>query len=487
MNPVLIILVILAYFAILMGVAHWTSAKGANEQFFSGSHESPWYVVAFGMVGVMLSGLTFASVPGTVATKQFSYFQICLGNAIGYILIAFVLLPLYYRLNLTSIYSYLGQRLGLSSERTASGFFLISRIIGASLRLFLSLKIMQYLVLDNLKIPFFVTVLISLVMIWLYTNKGGIGSIIWTDTLQTACMLIAVLVSCVAIISNLDWSVGEALTRVMESPHSQIFFTEDVQQASYFWKSFIGGIVIALVMNGLDQDIMQKNLSCKSLKEARWNMLSMSPVLLVVNFLFLCFGVLLIFYIEKNGLVLAEGDKVFAVVAGEGHLGTFTAIAFILGLTAATSSSADSALTALTTAFCIDFCPWNQWSEEEQKRRRQWVHICLSAILFIVILGFSFTEGEGVVWLVFKAAMLTYGPLLGLFAFALLTKRQTQEKWVPYLMVLSVVLIYLLNHFSAKLLGGYKFGFELLLVNGMLCFTCLWLFSTKVPAKLQSD
>ena len=485
MSATLIIVVILAYFGILMGISYWTSAKGSNDQFFSGSHESPWYVVAFGMVGVMLSGLTFASVPGTVATKQFSYFQICLGNAIGYVLIAFILLPLYYRLKLTSIYSYLGQRLGVSSERTASGFFLISRIIGASLRLFLSLKIMQYLIFDALNVPFFVTILMSLVMIWLYTNKGGIGSIIWTDTLQTACMLLAVLVSCVAILINLDWGVAEAFTRVMESPHSKIFFLDDAQQASYFWKSFIGGIVIALVMNGLDQDIMQKNLSCKSLKEARWNMLSMSPILLVVNFLFLCFGVLLIFYIEKNGLVLAEGDKVFAVVAGEGHLGKFTAIAFVLGLTAATFSSADSALTALTTAVCIDFCSWDKWSEDERKKRRQWVHIVLSLILFFVILAFSSTEGEGVVWLVFKAAMLTYGPLLGLFAFALMTKRQTQEKWVPYLMVLSVVLIYLLNSFSGELLCGYQFGFELLLVNGALCFTGLWIFSSKASSELE--
>lgn len=472
MSPIFILTLVACYFLLLIGVSYLTGRQDDNDAFFLGNRQSPWYVVAFGMVGASLSGVTFISVPGWVADSQFSYMQVVLGYVVGYVVIIKVLLPLYYRLQLTSIYTYLDQRFGPSSYKTGSAFFLLSRIIGASFRLYLVAIVLQYAVFDSLGVPFWATVMMTILLIWVYTFRSGIKTIIWTDTLQTTFMLAAVIITVFLIKKHLipDTSLVE---HISQSDMSRIFFFDEWKTANAFWKQFLSGAFITIVMTGLDQDMMQKNLSCRSLKDAQKNMLWLSIILVFVNLIFLSLGVLLYDYADANG-ISETGDKLFSAVALSGDLGIIVGIFFIIGLIAAAYSSADSALTALTTSFCVDILDIKSKDAKKGKRLRKQVHIMFSVILLLVILAFKYTVDESVIKELFVAAGYTYGPLLGLYAFGLFSKWQVKDKWVPAIAVVAPILSYILKDNSQEWFG-YTFGFELLLVNGLLMLVGLWL------------
>lgn len=479
MNPYLIIGIIAVYFLMLMLVSHFTSKKADNSDFFSGKNQSPWYLVAFGMVGASLSGVTFISVPGWVGGSQFSYMQVVLGYFFGYIVIAQILMPLYYRLNLVSIYSYLGTRFGNYSYKTGASYFLLSRIIGASFRLFLVANVLQLLVFNQWGIPFFVTVAITILLIWLYTFKGGIKTIVWTDTLQTLFMLIAVGVTIYIISTRLGLGMTALFSEVKNSDYSQIFFFDDWNDKRHFVKQFLSGMFITIVMTGLDQDMMQKNLTCKNIGEAKKNMYSFSIVLILVNLAFLVLGALLFIYANKLGIAIPDRtDNLFPIIAAE-HLNIVASVFFILGLIAAAYSSADSALTALTTSVCVDFLELENKSEKIKIRIRKQTHIIISFILFLVILLFNLISDESVISSLFKAAGYTYGPLLGLYAFGLFTKKNVKDRLVPIICILSPIISYLINIYSVELFNGYKFNFEILIVNGLLTFLGLFLISKR--------
>lgn len=472
MSPIFILTLVACYFLLLIGVSYLTGRQDDNDAFFLGNRQSPWYVVAFGMVGASLSGVTFISVPGWVADSQFSYMQVVLGYVVGYVVIIKVLLPLYYRLQLTSIYTYLDQRFGPSSYKTGSAFFLLSRIIGASFRLYLVAIVLQYAVFDSLGVPFWATVMVTILLIWVYTFRSGIKTIIWTDTLQTTFMLAAVIITVFLIKKHLipDASLVE---HISQSEMSRIFFFDEWKTANAFWKQFLSGAFITIVMTGLDQDMMQKNLSCRSLKDAQKNMFWLSIILVFVNLIFLSLGVLLYDYADANG-ISETGDKLFSAVALSGDLGIVVGIFFIIGLIAAAYSSADSALTALTTSFCVDILDIKSKDAEKGKRLRKQVHVMFSVILLLVILAFKYTVDESVIKELFVAAGYTYGPLLGLYAFGLFSKWQVKDKLVPIIAVVAPILSYILKDNSQEWFG-YTFGFELLLVNGLLMLVGLWL------------
>lgn len=479
MNPITVILFVLGYFAVLMLVSFFTSKGADNDTFFIGGHKSPWYLVAFGMIGASLSGVTFISVPGWVGASKFSYMQMVMGYFFGYMVVALVLMPLYYRLNLTSIYSYLEERFGFYSYKTGAAFFLLSRTIGASFRLFLVAQVLQYLVFDQWGVPFSITVLITILLIWLYTFKGGIKTIVWTDSLQTLFMLIAVGISIYYISNELNLDFNSLVSTVQDSEYSKVFFFEDWNDKRHFLKQFLSGMFITIVMTGLDQDMMQKNLSCKNIKEGQKNMFSFSIVLILVNFVFLSLGALLFIYASENGIEIpTKTDNLFPEIATQ-HLSTFAGIFFILGLVAAAYSSADSALTALTTSVCIDFLDIGNREEKKKIQLRKRVHVLVSFVLFVVILIFNVINDESVISSLFKAAGYTYGPLLGLYSFGLIMKRSVKDKWVPLICILSPILSYLMNLYSEELFNGYQFGFEILLVNGILTFIGLFLISQK--------
>lgn len=476
MSPIVILSIIVAYFLLLIGISYFTSKGADNNSFFVGNKNSKWYLVAFGMVGASLSGVTFVSVPGWVSVTQFSYMQMVFGYLFGYFIIANVLMPLYYRLNLTSIYTYLDQRFGFWSYKTGAFYFLISRIIGASFRLFLVASVLQLSIFDEWGVPFWVTVAITILLIWVYTFKGGIKTIVWTDTLQTFFMLTAVGVTIYIISDQLNWSLSEMITQVRESQYSQIFFFENWNSKQYFFKSFLSGMFITVVMTGLDQDMMQKNLSCKNIKEAKWNMYSMSVVMVFVTFLFLFLGALLYLYSAQKGIVIPQkSDQLFPMLATGGYLGYTVAICFILGLIAAAYSSADSALTALTTSFCVDIIDINKQPKERKESLRKMTHIGMSVILFLVILLFEVINDDSVIDALFKAASYTYGPLLGLYAFGLFTDLNVKDKWVPLICLASPIISYGINAYSMDLLNGYKFGYDLLILNGGLTYLGLYL------------
>ena len=438
-------------------------------------------MVAYGMVGASLSGVTFISVPGWVGSTQFSYMMIVFGYLIGYMVIAYILLPLYYRLNLTSIYSYLESRFGFWSYKTGAFYFLLSRIIGASFRMFLVVNVLQVFVFDAWNIPFGVTIALFILLIWLYTFKGGIKTIVWTDTLQTTFMLLAVGISVYLVSKELNLSFSGMITAVNESDYSQIWFS-DWQDKRFFLKQFLGGAFIAIVMTGLDQDMMQKNLSCKNLKDAQKNILTLSWILIPVNFLFLFLGASLYLYSAQKGIQLPDlSDDLFAMIAIE-HLGIVAGLVFTIGLIAAAYSSADSALTALTTSFSVDFLNIEKKSELSEKKKirtRTYVHMGISVIVLIVILVFRAINDQAIIAKLFTIAGYTYGPLLGLYAFGLFTKYRVKDKLVPYIAILSPILCYILSSYSEQLFNGYKFGFELLIVNGLLTFIGLFLVKEK--------
>ena len=471
MQPIHIILLIAVYFGVLILISYLTGKDDSNEAFFKANKSAPWYLVAFGMIGASLSGVTFISVPGAVEAKQFGYLQVVFGYFFGYLIIAYVLLPIYYKLNLTSIYTYLRDRFGNTSYKTGSIAFLISRVVGAAFRLFLVAKVLQLLIFDSLGVPFSVTVIITVALIWLYTFKGGIKTIIYTDILQTFFMLVAVIVTITFLANALDLnSFSEVYINVKESAMSKVFFLDSINDSQYFIKSFLAGMFIAITMTGLDQDMMQKNLTCKNLKESQKNMVSFSVVLIFVNILFLALGLLLTQYATQNGIT-ATKDDLFPTIAMLPEIGIMTSAFFLLGLIAAAYSSADSALTSLTTSFCIDIIELDKKPKEQQKKVRKKVHVLVSLVLILIIILFnSFFTNVSVIWELFKAAGYTYGPLLGLFAFGILTKSQVKDKYVWIIAVIAPIISFIINQYSADLLNGYQIGFEILIINGLLTF-----------------
>ncbi len=480
MSPTSILLLIVCYFGLLILISYFTGKEDSNAAFFKANKSAPWYLVAFGMIGASLSGVTFISVPGAIEAKQFGYLQVVFGYFFGYLIIAYVLLPLYYKLNLTSIYTYLRDRFGIVSYKTGSVAFLISRTVGAAFRLFLVAKVLQLLVFDLFDIPFAITVIITIALIWLYTFKGGIKTIIFTDTLQTLFMLVSVVVTIVFLASALDLhSIGEVITYTQESNLSKVFFFDDVNDSQYFWKSFLSGIFITITMTGLDQDMMQKNLTCRNLKDAQKNMITFSIVLIFVNLLFLVLGLMLTQYAAANGIT-ASKDDLFATIAMLPEIGIITSAFFLLGLIAAAYSSADSALTSLTTSFCFDILDIENKPETKRKSLRKRVHVGFSAVLVLVILLFDLIfKDVSVIWELFKAAGYTYGPLLGLFAFGLITKSQIKDKFVWIIAIAAPILSYVLNMYSKELFNGYEIGFEILIVNGLIMFLGLLLIKKK--------
>lgn len=472
MNPLLVLAIISVYFILLMTISYFTSKNRSDESYFTGDRQSPWFLVAFGMVGAGLSGVTFVSLPGMVGNNHFYFYQFILGNVVGYLFITFVLIPLYYRLRLVSIYGYLDQRYGARTYKTGSLFFLVSQSFGAALRLLLASKILQFALFDKLNIPFPITVIIILLLVWLYTNKSGIKTIVWTDTLQTTFLVLGAIITIYTITSSLDLSFSGAVQQITEHKYFEIFNWEN-KSSNNFFKQFIAGILVAIAMIGLDQNMMQKTLTCKNQWDAQKNTLTYSLILAITQFLFLGLGVLLYIYAENKGITLAIGgngalldtDSLFPDLALN-HLGVFAGISFLLGIIAASFSSVDSSLTALTTSFTYDFMDISHKSSADKKRLKNWVLLGFSIVLFLIIILFSNSRGD-VVSLIFKVAGYTYGPLLGLYMLGMFTKVAVKDKWVPLICVLAPVLTYLLSVYFAQAFN-FDFGFINIAVNAGL-------------------
>lgn len=476
MSPTLVIGVIAAYFILLLIISHFTSKKADNNTFFIGNRQSPWFLVAFGMVGATLSGVTFISVPGEVGNTNWTYLQFVMGNMVGYAVIALVLIPIFYRLKLVSIYEYLRDRFGQSSYLSGATFFLISQTIGASFRLFLAAVVLQLAFFDAFGIPFYVTVLTTIILIWLYTFRGGIRTIVWTDTLQTTFLLTAVIVSMIMIIDHMELDVPAVLSVISNSELSSVF-DWNWRSGQNFFKTFIAGIFITIAMNGLDQNVMQKNLTISNARDAQKNILWFSITFFMATVLFLSLGVLLYQYAFTQGIAIPQRtDELYPLLALS-HFGTLAGVVFLLGIIAAAFSSADSALTALTTSFCVDILDLKSKKEENQKKMRLLVHLGFSLIMFGVIVVFNSLNNSSVVSAVFKVAGFTYGPLLGLFAFGLLSKRKIKDKYVPFVVILSPIVSIVIDYNSRAWFNGYIFGFEILLLNAAI--TCLGLYLLK--------
>lgn len=485
MNPLIIASLLGGYFLLLIIIANITSKSANTDSFFTANRKSPWFIVAFGMIGTTISGVTFISVPGEVGNSASTYFQFIMGNLVGYWIVALVLLPIYYKLNLISIYSYLEQRFGFYSYKSGSFFFLLSRTIGAAFRMYLVAEVLQLALFDALGIPFSITVLISILLIWIYTYRGGVKTIIWTDSLQTFFLLTAVVLTIYYLFSSFDWSVGETFRKINEHPYATIF-DWDVKSGKYFFKQFISGIFVTIVMVGLDQDMMQKNLTCKSLRESQKNMLTFSAIFVLVVGMFLLLGVLLYIFAEVNAITIpAKSDELFPFLALN-HMNFLIGIFFLLGITAANYASADSALTALTTAFCVDFLNIKKQAEEKKSRMLRRTHIAFSILLFLVIMIFKIINDQSVVVAVFKAAGYTYGPLLGLFTFGILTRKKVKDRWVPLITLLSPFITWFFAAFSEELLNGYKTGFELIIINGAITFIGLLIIQKKSYISLKN-
>ena len=499
MTNLIVSSVLIIYFIVLLIISYLTSKSDSNESFFVGDRKSPWYIVAFGMIGASLSGITFISIPGSVAkfsselglvpSDQFSYMQMVFGYFFGYIIVAFVLLPIYYKINLTSIYGYLKERFGNWSYKTGSAFFLLSRLTGASIRLLLVSSVLQLILFDEIGIPFELTVVTSVLLIWIYTNRGGIKTIIWTDTLQTFFMLASVITTVYLIGDNLNLNEKTGfINEINQSGFSKIFYFENWHDSNYFWKHFLGGIFITVGMTGLDQDMMQKNLSCKNLKSAQINMISFAGVLIIVNLIFLVLGALLFMYFDQTGVgsnVLKVSnprtDLLFAEIANNGSLGLYVGILFLLGLIAAAYSSADSALTSLTTSFSIDFLSIETKSIEKQPKIRKLAHLIMSTVLILIIIFLRRFSNDSAIWMLIKLAGFTYGPLIGLYFFGILTKRNLIDKLVPFVSVAVPIIVatiwYIHGKGKIQCLGTYQFGAELIIYNSLLSFGSLYLIS----------
>ncbi len=478
MSPYLVLTIMVIYFSVLILISIITSKGATTDTFFTANRSSPWYLVAFGMIGASLSGITFVSVPGNVGKTNFAYFQVVLGYIIGYAVIMTVLMPLYYRLNLVSIYTYLEQRFDRWSYKTGAFFFLVSRTIGSSLRLCLSATVLQLFLFDAWNIPFYITVIITIFLIWIYTFKGGIKTIVWTDTFQTTFLVSSVII-CVYLISDrLGLSLGEMINTVYASDLSRVFYFDDPNSTLFFPKQFFGGAFIAIAMTGLDQDLMQKNLTCRNLKEAQKNMFWLTTSIVIVNLLFLTLGALLYVYSATKGIALPEfSDELFPRLA-LGEFGTMAGIFFLLGIIASSYASADSALAALTTSFCIDFLNFKEKPEAVKRRQKNIVHVGFSILFLIIILVFKELNQRTLIDAVLNVAGYTYGPLLGLFSFGLLTRRIVRDKLVPLVCVLAPVLSFGISANSVAWLGGYIFSYEILVVNGALTMLGLWIISS---------
>ena len=467
-QPLYILLTVAAYFALLLVVSKTTARRHDNDTFFRGNRQSPWYMVAFGMIGASISGVTFVSVPGMVLTSDMTYMQTCLGFILGYVAVAFILLPVYYRHNLTTIYSILRERLGQRSYKTGASFFILSKMTGAAARFYVVCIILQRFVLDSFGVPFPVTVVLMVVLIWLYTRQSGIRTLVWTDTLQTFCMFAALILIIVSVTDALGMTMGEAVKAVAADSRSRIFVFDDPMSRQYFWKQFLSGIFIVIVMTGLDQDMMQKNLTCKSLGEAKKDMCSYGVAFVPANLLFLSLGVLLCLLAAHQGVALpAAGDELLPMFAS-GRLGEAVVVLFTLGIVSAAFSSADSALTALTTSCCVDIL---QRPDDERLRRR--VHIGMAVVFVGFVLAFRIVDSPSVIDAIYVMCSYTYGPLLGLFAFSLLTRRAVNDKAAPLVAVLSPLLCFAADWWT-KNYTDYRFGYELLMVNGLLTFLGLW-------------
>ena len=463
-----IILTILAYFAVLLLFSRLTSRQANNNTFYRGDRRSPWYMVAFGMVGASISGITFVSVPGMAMMSGMTYLQMCLGFIVGYFLVAFVLLPVYYRYNLTTIYTYLLHRLGNRSYKTGASFFLLSKMTGAAVRFFVVCFILQHFVLDDIGVPFWLTVPSMVLLIWLYTRKGGIKTLVWTDTFQTLCMFAALLLIIYKVTEQLGLTPMDAIAAISQDEHSRIFVFDDWVSRQNFWKQFLSGIFVVIVMTGLDQDMMQKNLTCKTLREAQKDMCSYGFAFVPANLLFLSLGVLLMMLAKSQGMALPENpDDLLPMFAASGVLGSMVTVFFTIGVVAASFSSADSALTALTTSVCVDI-----FGRAEDETLRKKVHLAVALIFMLFIIGFGALNSTSVIDAIYILCSYTYGPLLGLFAFGLMTHRKVNDRWVPWICIASPLICFAIDTLTMQF-TGYKFGYELLMLNGALTFAGL--------------
>jgi len=477
MSATLLFVFIVIYFLILLGVAKITGKNSNNMSFFIGNKNSNWMLVAFGMIGTSLSGVTFVSVPGAVGRDAFHYLQITIGYLIGYICIAYILLPIYYKLNLTSIYNYLETRLGFKAYKTGASFFVLSRTLGATARLYLVVKILQVFILDSMGVPFWGTTLVILAMILLYTYEGGVKTIVWTDTLQTSGMLLGLIICSVYILTRMDFTAIQAYTAMQSRGYATIFET-DINSKSFFLKQIIGGAFVTLTMTGLDQEMMQKNISVKTLKDAQKNMITIGITMLIVISMFLFLGGLLHIYARMVN-VTAVGDDLFPALALN-HMPPYLSIIFILALISALFPSADGAITALTSSFCIDLLDMQrnqEWDEVKKKKIRQTVHLSFALLFLIIVMIFKWIDNKSTIDLLLKIASYTYGPLLGLFAFGIITKRTIQDKWSPLPCFIAPIICLILDKYQVELLGNFKIGQELLIINGLITFIGLWLIS----------
>ena len=468
-----IIVAVLFYFALLFAISRWTSRRATNTTFYRADCRSPWYMVAFGMIGASISGVTFVSVPGMVLHTQMTYLQMCLGFILGYVVVAFGLLPLYYRLNLTSIYGYLGQRLGRRSYKTGASFFLLSKMMGAAVRFYVVCIILQRFVFDPMGVPFVLTVVGMVLLIWLYTRHGGIKTLVWTDSFQTLCLFVALLLIIYKVTKDLGLTMGEAVAMIDENALSRVFVFDDWVSKQYFWKQFVSGVFIVLVMTGVDQDMMQKNLTCKTLRGAQKDMCTYGVAFLPANLLFLSLGVLLAMWAQQSGLSLpANGDDLLPTYVSQA--GMLVMVLFTLGIVAASFSSADSALTSLTTIYCVDI---KEQPADEDLRKR--VHLAMCGLFVLFIMLFKTVNSTSLIDAVYIIASYTYGPLLGLFAYGLLTHKEVNDRWVPYIAIASPLLCYAIDWGTGQI-TGYHFGYELLMLNALITFVGLWI-SRRVP------
>ena len=477
MSATLVFSILVIYFLVLITISYFTSRGADSNTFFTANRQSPWYLVAFGMIGSSLSGVTFVSVPGNVGKIGFAYFQIVLGYLLGYWVIIGILMPLYYRLNVISIYTYLEQRFDTISYKTGAFFFLVSRTIGSSLRLFLAATVLQLFLFDAWGVPFWVTVATTIALIWVYTFKGGVKTIVWTDSFQTLFLVTAVAVTVWQIAGKLNFSFGDMVTAIQDNGFARIFHFDDAKSPLFFPKQFFGGAFIAITMTGMDQEIMQKNLTCKNIGEAQKNMFWFSLTLVIVNLLFLTLGALLYIYSKQKGIdIPAASDELYPRLAFN-ELGSFVGIMFLLGIIASSYASADSALAGLTTSFCIDFLQFKNKTEVVKQKQKFVVHIGFSVLFLLIILIFKEVNEKSVIDAVLNVAGYTYGPLLGLFSFGLFTKLQVKAKLVPVVCVLAPLLSYIISSHSAQWFGGYKIGIEILIINGLLTVLGLFLIS----------
>lgn len=473
-----IIITLAAYFALLLIVSRITGRGADNKAFFRANRKSPWYMVAFGMIGASISGVTFVSVPGMVMVSDMTYLQTCMGFIVGYAIVAFVLLPVYYRMNLISIYEYLGSRFGRTTYLTGSCFFVISKLCGAAVSFYVVCMILQDYVVEAWGVPFPLTVVVMVALIWLYTRSGGIKTLVWTDSLQTICLFAALAMIIYNVADMLGMDMWQAVAAVADSSMSRIVEMDDWMSRQYFWKQFISGAFIVVVMTGLDQDKMQKNLTCRNLRDAQKDMCTYGLAFVPANLLFLTLGVMLVMLAQRQGGALPGGDQLLPMFAASGHLGQMVVVLFTVGMVAAAFSSADSALTSLTTTFCVDIC-----QRTDSDRLRRMVHLVISMAFVAVILMFKWFNNTSVIDAIYIMVSYTYGPLLGLFAFGLTNKRKVRERWVPMVAVASPVLCYAFEH-AALSLWGYQFGYELLLLNGLLTWLGMLILSINSVGRM---